>query len=752
MKSNSVTPLIDRVGDFTETKFGISSSEDLVYIFDILRNKLYSDKIKAVIREYSTNAADANVENGIPDRPIKIVAPTVLSPQFSVRDFGRGLSEDAIRQVYCMYGKSTKRDSNAYTGQLGLGSKSGFSYSDSFCIVSYHKGVKTSYLAYIDESKLGSIAKTSEEASNEEDGMEIIIPVKSSDIRHFESKIIECVEYFKVTPNCVNITLPSDDSEPFFLQGEDWKVSNQYASNATIVMGNIGYPIQSSFFEVDYSTRKSLSKKDADFQDFMSRVVKGSYLKPVINVDIGEVCISANREELEYNDQTVAAIKKKLYKVYCEISAKCSAQLNSCENILDAHSMVAFLSKFSAIVPEGLKWRNIDIHNSQYKIDDKIASVHSGHVTKDKVKIQIEGNGVIECRANSQNSQKFEHQNNLGGVYVGSIIDKTYNIFIDDGKVGNISKFRNHVKNGNTVRSNSHFYLIKFVDNNSSLKKDMESWGVKNCSDLQLPIREPRQASGKQKSSCTIYKHREKGYYHSDKYNWEEVSVDKNIPQVFIPITRFRCSYNDRSDIIEIRQLMLDMFPSMAKFDIYGIKERETQGFMKAGWTSLKDLFEKYAKTIDTSLIQNDSCIYEAFRCIEGKKGGYYGNVWNDLLGANLIRKLSLIEEKGSPMFIHHYNFYNKYKKQIEGIIAHKPCHNERSSKYNEYSRLCRFFGTPQEPTTSSDSFVENLKKETEQIKEKLPIIEICYQEFELKETTSKIKENIVKCICLAHS
>jgi len=120
MKDNSTSPTINRVGSFTESKFGIASSEDLVYIFDILRNKLYSDKALAVVREYSTNAADANVENGVGSTPIIITVPNPMSPQFKVRDFGKGLSEDEVRNVYCMYGRSTKRDSNSFTGQIRL--------------------------------------------------------------------------------------------------------------------------------------------------------------------------------------------------------------------------------------------------------------------------------------------------------------------------------------------------------------------------------------------------------------------------------------------------------------------------------------------------------------------------------------------------------------------------------------------------------------------------------------------------------
>ena len=85
--------------------------------------------------------------------------PTRFNPHFTVRDFGDGLSHDDVCNIYVRYCKSTKRQSNAFTGQLGIGCKSGFAYGDSFTVTSYHKGVKTTYVAQIDETSQGKIIK-----------------------------------------------------------------------------------------------------------------------------------------------------------------------------------------------------------------------------------------------------------------------------------------------------------------------------------------------------------------------------------------------------------------------------------------------------------------------------------------------------------------------------------------------------------------------------------------------------------------
>ena len=52
--------------DFQSVSFGIKES-GLSHIFNVLRNQLYSDKVLAVIREYSTNAVDAHIEVGKAD-------------------------------------------------------------------------------------------------------------------------------------------------------------------------------------------------------------------------------------------------------------------------------------------------------------------------------------------------------------------------------------------------------------------------------------------------------------------------------------------------------------------------------------------------------------------------------------------------------------------------------------------------------------------------------------------------------------
>lgn len=153
-----------------------------------LRDKIYSDKVGAVVREYITNALDEHVKYNI-DLPVRV---TLTSNEFIVRDFAKGLSEEDVRNVFGMYFKSTKRTNNAQSGMFGLGSKAAHCYTDSFYIKSHFNGVCTLYTAVLGGGKsgvpVGQIMKISEEPTRES-GLEITVEYNPYDNFTFKSKI-----------------------------------------------------------------------------------------------------------------------------------------------------------------------------------------------------------------------------------------------------------------------------------------------------------------------------------------------------------------------------------------------------------------------------------------------------------------------------------------------------------------------------------------------------------------------------------
>src|SRR5687768_6337456 len=190
---------IIRSGDFKEHKMGIAKGQE-AWIFNILRNKTYTDKIGSPMREYIANALDEHQKHGKAHIPVEVTFPTVFAPELRIRDFGLGLDDAGVVVYFAKYGASDKRGSNELIGAFGIGAKSAFAYGDSFTVVSVHKGRKATFNLFIDETDIGSIAQLSVQKTDEPSGIEVIIPVKSQDVSTFVQRGLALMKYFKTKP------------------------------------------------------------------------------------------------------------------------------------------------------------------------------------------------------------------------------------------------------------------------------------------------------------------------------------------------------------------------------------------------------------------------------------------------------------------------------------------------------------------------------------------------------------------------
>jgi len=158
-----------------------------------LRDKIYSNKILAVVREYTTNALDEHLKHGI-EKPVTV---RIQDNTFSVRDYAKGLSENDVRNVFGMYFKSTKRDNNLQSGMFGLGSKAAHCYTDTFYVRSFHDGVCTLYTCVLGGGgngvPVGQIMKISEEPTSET-GLEISVEVEPNRRHEFFANAYAMVE------------------------------------------------------------------------------------------------------------------------------------------------------------------------------------------------------------------------------------------------------------------------------------------------------------------------------------------------------------------------------------------------------------------------------------------------------------------------------------------------------------------------------------------------------------------------------
>jgi len=312
---------------FQSVSFGIKR-EGLAHIFNVLRNQLYSDKVLAVIREYSANAIDAHVESGKKDRPIVVTLPNPLNLAFKVRDFGLGLSEQQVRDIYANYGESTKRGTNEQIGQLGLGSKSAFAYGENFLIRSFQNGIVSLYNAFIDPTQIGQIAKLHSNFTDEEDGIEIEIPVNERDIYTFKTKAEGLFKYFKIKPIVNGNNEYIAKSERVFFAGSDFRFVDSESSSvfakhgvvAVALMGNIAYPITPD--AINWGEEVELKK-------ILQRQI-------VIDFNIGDLEVSASREALQYTPHTQKNIIAKAKSIKEECLAEVRSKLTKGSSMYEA--------------------------------------------------------------------------------------------------------------------------------------------------------------------------------------------------------------------------------------------------------------------------------------------------------------------------------------------------------------------------------------------------------------------------------
>lgn len=293
------------------------------HAFRLLSSGLYTNKIQAVIRELSCNAADAHVMNGNQALPFDIKLPNGLDGQFYVRDYGPGMSEKDVMSLYTTYFESTKQQSNDFTGGFGVGSKSPFAYTDMFTVVSINNGLRSTYTAYVDDSGEPKISKLGDgEPTHEPSGLSVSFPVKPEDQRTFQAEANGVLMWFKSPVNVLGVgesnkPMPFDKERVLFrtpnvvifgkkssdglsLQSPPDGV-NHYGARpphsssgtlGTVVMGNVHYPLPLDASIKDLPQAKWFAQHNAVFP-----------------VPIGSVSVAASREALAFDKFTKESVK-----------------------------------------------------------------------------------------------------------------------------------------------------------------------------------------------------------------------------------------------------------------------------------------------------------------------------------------------------------------------------------------------------------------------------------------------------------
>lgn len=305
MKTNEPVRELQSGGEITEESFGLDPESE-VHLMTILRSHMYSDKPLAVLREYSSNAWDAHRAAGKGELPIHVTLPTLADPTLRIRDWGPGLSQRDVLKNYTKYGKSTKRNDNNSVGTLGIGCKSGFAYTDTFTVTSWHDGKKSVYCATLGSDDRGSMKLMHEEDLGTlwETGIEITIGVNEDDIDVFHEKAYDLFQHFVPRP-VINCELPAPPTDRTALRHGTIDYVNDIEENGTwlAVMGCVPY-------------RMRLDQLDPNaFGDIWPCMRK---LAGTLTFQIGELQFNPSREALNYTKQTKTIITQRFTELLDE--------------------------------------------------------------------------------------------------------------------------------------------------------------------------------------------------------------------------------------------------------------------------------------------------------------------------------------------------------------------------------------------------------------------------------------------------
>ena len=490
MKLHTKTNTITKSENFVESNYSIDATAKA---FAILSDGLYSNKILAVVRELSTNAYDSHVAAGCPEKPFDVTLPTSLDHEFSIRDYGTGLSKENCMSLYTTYFRSDKTDSNDAVGCLGLGSKSPFAYTDQFMVESFHNGSHMTFSAYKNENDEPVFALLSEQYTDEPNGLRVSFATEVGDSINFKYEAQNVWKYFVTTPNA-NIDVEVVSQGDATMSGDDWQICNKanhgYAKNE-LVMGQIGYELDADQFE-------------GDVYDLLWR---GHGL--IIHANIGDVDITPSRESLSYNSRTKDFIHNKIKNILEEISTQTQQYIDDSPTLWDARLAWTGVNKSMS----GVKTIREAIGEITHYKNQELFSAETwcGVDLPESTKA---GNNVV-WYTKSKYRTTVQRQE-ISVLKVFSRADMT--IIYENEKKGSVGRVKHHLKE---VKQEGNMFLIR--GDEDYLEEVLTALGANrdHVADVTTLAKPPRNASSSSSSGggykrCEVFRCNDSGEWYSD--------------------------------------------------------------------------------------------------------------------------------------------------------------------------------------------------------------------------------------------
>lgn len=357
---------VDVISSTEEKEITLSKDSQSMF-FQMFTKNIYSNPIGSIVREITSNCFDSHIEANV---KVPILIKKGLDNQtnshyISFIDFGVGMSPTRINDVFSVMFTSTKRADNQQIGGFGLGSKVPLAYKrttghgvgeydNSYSIITNYNGVKYSYLIY-EGKQSPMITLLDYQTTTEHNGTEVRIPVLERDLNTFAKEMVRQLYYFE------NVIFEGFDDTHYddtlsnqyqIVRGKSFLYrGTEYSSAMHVCLGRVAYPI-------DYNV---LGLNSGDY-----------YIPVAVKLEVGEINVTASREQLDYSEHTIKVLKNKLNVVKTEIREMLAKQY---ESIITLNDYFEVKNEFGKLkFPNGsvlsvnnlIKHTEIDYSNFKY--------------------------------------------------------------------------------------------------------------------------------------------------------------------------------------------------------------------------------------------------------------------------------------------------------------------------------------------------------------------------------------------------
>lgn len=533
--------------------------------FKNMVGNIYSNQILAIVRELACNANDSHIAAG-QDGPFRIHFPNILEPFFEIEDYGLGLDDVEMEQVYTVLYNSTKDESNEYTGAFGIGAKVPFVYTDNFLVTTIKNGMERVYSMFISSTGNPSYDLMGESETDKPNGLKVTFSVEQKDFQAFKNAS-SCLKWFKTQPK-TNITIeyPEEkDITSFEFNYKEHNIKCEFGGlhNSGFVMGSVLYP---------YNFGLNLR-----------------YYVP-----IGLLKIPMSRESISSNTDNAVVINELKIRADKKFGEMITSDIKKCETYVDAIFYLdsyqqRYINFFNAY--EHAKYNGLNLSNKEVYFD-KIKYALNSHLNIISNKYDFE-NQIVVSPENKRNRL-------VNRIYLNS---KTQYI-INDG-----------LSNFNWVRAKKVFKeqnktnaVIYFIENPVMSFFDeigLSKYFIK-ASSAKLP---------------EIVRNKSKTIFSLDYYGWGKGSIKENES---IKLLVVKSEYNSNADItlLKTKVRLIESIYNV-KLNIYGCYVNDMKKIIKDN-PDLQD-FNEYFKDLKS----NDKEFEKDCQIMEDVNYDYYGNAYN---------------------------------------------------------------------------------------------------------------------------